>query len=304
VRELGEKLRAAASEPAWNVQGEQLAALQAEIAAASPDLGERARELLLREVYVSPTLVKYTTPSEYPQTTQAELAQAATELLGTQPIAAAPAVDLVERTESLEVEIAATLLYSASHYSYRQVRDVVAALPAARVAEIVDLGLRHRGRHDELLREFHAGAALRFDILMDVGGFRDMHRHRRCTQILQAFTTQHGYEIPEHGDLAGVADAGATEDFCAACDAAHAAAKSIGQAGVYLLPLATRQRTLFKMDYAEAVYITELRSAPAGHFSYRKVAWEMFKALEAQHPSVAKYARVTDFNDPVEILKR
>ena len=73
-------------------------------------------------------------------------------------------------------------------------------LPAARVAEIIELGLRHRGRHDEALRAFHAGAALRFDILMDIGGFRDMHRHRRCTQILQGFTALHGYETPEAGD--------------------------------------------------------------------------------------------------------
>jgi thymidylate synthase ThyX len=58
-------------------------------------------------------------------------------------------------------------------------------LPRARVAEIIELGLRHRGKHDEALRAFHAGAALRFDILMDIGGFRDMHRHRRCTQIIQ-----------------------------------------------------------------------------------------------------------------------
>jgi hypothetical protein len=38
--------------------------------------------------------------------------QAATEILADTPIASAPVVDLVERTESLEVELAATLLYS------------------------------------------------------------------------------------------------------------------------------------------------------------------------------------------------
>ena len=36
---------------------------------------------------------------------------------------------------------------------------------------------------------------------MDIGGFRDMHRHRRCTQIIQGFTTQHGYESPGSADL-------------------------------------------------------------------------------------------------------
>ena len=70
--------------------------------------------------------------------------------------------------------------------------------------EIIDLGLRHRGRHDEMLRAFCAGQQFRFDILMDIGGFRDMHRHRRCIQIGQEFTTKHGYDAPEELQAAGV----------------------------------------------------------------------------------------------------
>ena len=70
--------------------------------------------------------------------------------------------------------------------------------------EIIDLGLRHRGRHDEMLRAFCAGQQFRFDILMDIGGFRDMHRHRRCIQIGQEFTTKHGYDVPEELEAAGV----------------------------------------------------------------------------------------------------
>ena len=222
----------------------------------------------------------------------------------------------MERTESLEVELAATLLYSAAHHGYRQIRDLVAALPAARVNEIIELGLRHRGRHDEAMRAFHAGAALRFDILMDIGGFRDMHRHRRCVQIIQGFTALHGCEIPDCGDLEpGVdllAEAGILDEFKGALDGALAASARIAasqapeaaQSALYLLPLATRIRSLFKMDFAEAQYISELRSAPAGHFSYRRIAWEMYKAVERQHPTLAKHFRVTDFTQPIDLLQR
>jgi hypothetical protein len=229
-------------------------------------------------------------------------------------------VDLVERTESLEVELAATLLYSASHHPYRQIRDLIAGLPAPRVNEIVELGLKHRGRHDEALRAFHAGAALRFDILMDIGGFRDMHRHRRCTQIIQGFTWQHGYETPGAADLPSgpqndfdiLAEAGVLAEYRSAIESAHAAAAKIAagsapeaaQSAQYLLPLATRIRALFKMDFAEAQYITELRSAPAGHFSYRRVAWEMYKALKRQHPDLARHIRVTDFTQPIDLFQR
>ncbi len=58
------------------------------------------------------------------------------------------------------------------------------------------------------------------------------------------------------------------------------------------------------MDFAEAQYISELRSGPAGHFSYRRIAWEMYLALKRQHPALAKHVRVTDFTQPIDILQR
>jgi len=119
-------------------------------------LAAEAASLLTREVRSAPTLVKYAQPNSYEVETRAELALAANEILSGLPHAVAPVVDLVERTESLEAELAATLLYSVSHHPYRQIRDLAASFPEARIAEIVDLGLRHRGRHDEALRAFHA----------------------------------------------------------------------------------------------------------------------------------------------------
>ena len=340
IRDLGQKLRDAATGPAWNVNAqpadafvEKLKAAEAlyqgttsvvpqgvrdEEGALAPagGLAGEAANLLTREVRSAPTLVKYAQPNQYLIQTRADLEHAAAELLHGISPAAAPLVDLVERTESLEEELAATLIYSASNHPFRQVRDLVTGLPAARVAEIVELGLRHRGHHDEALRAFHAGAALRFDILMDIGGFRDMHRHRRVTQIVQGFTALHGYETPTHGDLAPdvnlLAEAGILADYQSAIEAAHSARAQIAaseapeaaQSALYLLPLATRIRSLFKMDFAEAQYISELRSGPAGHFSYRRVAWEMYLCLQRQHPSLARHIRVTDFTQPIDLLVR
>jgi len=307
IRQLGEKLRAAATGAAWNVHGEELGKLQQEIAALDPALGERAASLLRCEVRTAPTLVKYAAPNEYEMATRSELRQAANDLLGNEPIEPAPSVDLIDGEESLEVELATTLLYGACHYPYRQIRRHVAALGESRRGEIIALGTRHRGKHDELLREFASGKALKFDILMDIGGFRDMHRHRRCIQILQDFTTAHGYEVPE-----GVAEAGLQKRYESAMLGAHAAFAELAQSVApeyktsadYLLPLGTRNRTLFKMDFAEAVYISELRSQPQGHFSYRRIAWEMYEAVRRQHPSLAQYFRVTEVNEPIDLLKR
>ena len=311
IRDLGERLKQAAAGPAWNVNHEGLSGLQQEIAAVDAGLGARAEELLLREVKAAPTLVKYAAANDYELATRKELAQAASELMRGAAIEPAPVVDLIE-DDALEVELATSLLYPNCHYSYRQLRRQVESISAARRDELVALGAKHRGRHDELLRAFSSGHGLRFDILMDIGGFRDMHRHRRCVQLLQGYTTAHGYQVPQCPGQPTLAEAGLLDSYKRAMDAAFAAYQTLRDSGAdqaeasarYLLPLGTRCRSLFKMDFAEALYICEIRSTPAGHFSYRRVAWEMYQAVAKEHPSLAGYFRISDVNEPVDLLKR
>ena len=177
----------------------------------------------------------------------------------------------------------------------------------ARRREIIDLGLRHRGKHDELARAFSAGQQFRFDILMDIGGFRDMHRHRRCIQIMQDFSTAHGYDTPQEIKAAGAAEnyhATMRNIASVGADIAKSNHPEAAQNAQYIIPLAFRKRTLFKMDFAEAVYISELRTGPAGHFSYRNIAYAMYEAVAKKYPALAKYFRVTDVREPVDLLKR
>ncbi len=306
VRRLGELLKQAAREPAYNLGRASARDLVQEIQRECPSLGERANQLLLRDIRVAPTLMKYAEPCAYEVETRRELIAAAAELLGGIAIQNAPLVDLLD-DEPLEVELAATLLYQYSHHSYRQIRQVVYALPESQRRQIVDLGLRHRGRHDEVSRPFCAGQHFRFDILMDIGGFRDMHRHRRCVQIVQGYTTANGYDRPQEIDGAGLAArydsvmarARDTVVQLAARDAVEAEEQS-----QYAIPLAFRKRTLFKMDLSEAIYISELRTGAAGHFSYRNVAYAMYQAVAERYPALAKYFRVTDVREPVDLLKR
>jgi thymidylate synthase ThyX len=306
VRQLGALLKQAAISPAYNVNQESLERLVEQIRALSPELGARAAQELLREVRVAPTLVKYADPNAYEIETRRELRQVAAELMGNLAIASAPAVDLLE-PDSLEIELAATLVYEHSHYPYRQIRDAVQAAGDVIRREIIDLGLRHRGRHDEMARAFCAGQQFRFDILMDIGGFRDLHRHRRCIQIGQDFTTQHGYDTPQELDAAG---ARARYDTVmrhvkeSVERMERSGAPEARQDSQYAIPLAFRKRTLFKMDFAEVVYISELRTGPAGHLSYRDVAYGMYEEVAKKYPALAKYWRVTDVRVPVDLLKR
>ncbi len=325
VRRLGELLKQAALEPSYNVNHAAARQLLQEIERESPSLGERAGEFLLRDVRVAPTLMKYAEPNPYEIETRRQMTTAAAELLAGIAIGPAPLVDLLD-DEPLEIELAATLLYQHSHHSYRQVRDVVDALPESQRRELIELGLQHRGPHDEVSRAFCAGQHFRFDILMDIGGFRDMHRHRRCVQIVQDYTTLHGYDTPSEIEAAGLSgryssmmeSAAETVAQLARQEAATHETKPDGndkrerpdgapeaeERSQYAIPLAFRKRTLFKMDLSEAIYISELRTGAAGHFSYRNVAYAMYEAVAHRYPALAKYFRVTDVREPVELLKR
>jgi thymidylate synthase ThyX len=306
VRRLGELLKRAATEPAYNINHEQWRALVEDIRLVNPSLGGRAEAELLKPVRVAPTLVKYADPNRYEMETRRELRQAGAELMRGAAIAPARPVELLD-DEPLEVELAATLLYEHCHYCYRQVREAVEDAGQKRRQEIIDLGTRHRGKHDELPRVFAAGQGLRFDILMDIGGFRDMHRHRRCVQIGQEFTTAHGYDLPEELQAAGETSAyeeAMRRSAQAVQQLGRSAAPEAEENSQYAIPLGFRKRTLFKMDFAEAVYISELRTGPAGHMSYRKVAWGMYEEVARKHPALARYFRVQDVREPVDLLKR
>jgi thymidylate synthase ThyX len=307
VRVLGESLKKAATGAAYNVNAESLQDLVARIRAVDAELGARAEQELLHEVRVAPTLVKYADPNAYEMETRRELRQAAREMMAGEAVAPSKAiVDLLDE-EPLEVEIATTLLYEHCHHSYRQIRQAVQVAGERRRREIIDLGLKHRGRFDEMLRGFRAGQQFRFDILMDTGGFRDMHRHRRCIQVMQGFTTQHGFEM-----LLDMEDAGVRGRYESAMRRVQTAVEKLSarktseaeENAQYAIPLAFRKRALFKMDFAEAVYISELRTTPAGHVSYRNVAYAMYEAVARKHPALAKYFRVHDVTAPVDLLQR
>jgi thymidylate synthase ThyX len=306
VRALGESLKDAARNPAYNVNGYALRELWEEIRGRDDGWGNNVYDLLMKEVRPAPTLVKYADASPYLVHSREELAAAAAELMAGAAIEPAPPVDLLD-DEPLEIEIATTLLYEHCAYSYRQIRERVAGLSPGERQDIVDLGVKHRGAHDELLRAFNSGQQLRFDILMDIGGFRDLHRHRRCVQIHQAFTGAHGYETPEELNHAGLRDhydAIMERVQDAIAELKRTATADAPADSIYLLPLAFRKRTLFKMDLAEAAYIAELRTTAAGHFSYRHIAYLMYEAVAQRHPTLARHFRVTDVREPVDLLKR
>jgi hypothetical protein len=196
-------------------------------------------------------------------------------------------VDLLRPTEAA-ADIAATLLYPVSDRPFRELYEMAAGWSAARRNEVMDTALRSRTRRDELLRGFRGGLYA-YDIVMDVGAYRDFHRHRRCHQYRQAYSARLGFATPP-----AIHEAGLTGFYEKTTGETIATLQGLPEPGAhFLLPFAARSRFLFKMDFAEAEYISRLRSGVKGHFSYREIAWKMKKKMEELEPDLGRLMQAT-----------
>ena len=272
LRMIGEELKDACQRPPMNVWGE--------LSGQTGGLNEP----------MAPTLARYAKANEYQATLYTDLARYAKEALrGTgldNPLAwgAQDAVDLIEPHDPLD-ETVATLLYRVSQAPYRALLTIVRDWSEKQKQDAIAVALSNRGPYDDLPREFRTGYAFTFDILMDIGGWRDMHRHRRCQQIQQNFTTAHGYDVPPP-----LVQAGLDGEYRQAMDAVRTdidrLKKVSGEAALYAIPFGFKVRCLFKMDFAEAEYIAKLRSGVKGHWSYRTIAWLMKQKVTERYPAL------------------
>jgi thymidylate synthase ThyX len=130
-----------------------------------------------------------------------------------------------------------------------------------------------------------------FDIVLDYGAFRDIQRHRMATQTRQQLSPRYGYSVPD--DIVAY---GLDKSFHAcmqrAADVYNRLAEDYPLEAQYVLPLAYRIRVLFTWNLRELFHFIQLRSAKQGHFSYRRIAQQVYAELERVHPTVARYIRV------------
>ncbi len=236
---------------------------------------------------LAPTLARYVDSDAYAARSRDDLRLWAAQNLPPRPGRVSAPVELV-RADDAAADIAATLLYPVTDWPFAELYEYARAAGAALRAEILDVALRSRTRRDELPRGFRAGPYA-FDIVMDIGAYRDLHRHRRCHQFRQAYSACLGYATPPL-----IRDMGREADYARWMDRAAEASRGLPAPGAhYLLPLATRARFLFKMDFAEAEYIARLRSGVKGHFSYREIAWQMKEAMARVEPELGRLMEAT-----------
>ncbi len=235
---------------------------------------------------LAPTLARHVETDVHAQESRSDLAQWAHENLAEAP----PTTDCVDllRPSDAASEAVATLLYPVTAWPFRALYELAESWSAERRNEVMEVALRSRTRRDELLRGFRGGPFV-YDIVMDIGAYRDLHRHRRCQQFRQAYTTHLGFDTPAVLDEAKLRN---TYEATMR-DALRLSDKLPPPGSQYLLPFGVRSRFLFKMDFAEAEYICRVRSGVKGHFSYRNVAWLMKERMQQLEPQLGRLITAT-----------
>lgn len=212
-----------------------------------------------------------------------------------QPVSASN-VQLVEYDKDAETKVVAAILYPHTDLTFEQVLKYVIHLSTLERVEIINTYVGEReSRFHRPGRAFEE-TYYTFDILADLGAYRDLHRHRIMTQERQRYTVIHGYDVPIELEEAKLAQAYRNAlDYAA--ETTELISKDLPDAAQYLVPFAYKIRWRIKLNLREVYHLAELRSSRQGHPSYRIIAQEMYQQIQAVHPTLTAKMSFVDMND-------
>jgi thymidylate synthase ThyX len=241
-----------------------------------------------------PSFVKRTQRNDYlvsTWTTAREIAALTVKLLAPSP---SEPVTLIDYDNQAEEKIIVAILYPHMRHPMEQLRPVVAALSQEQRQQILQGHFaKRRHRRDKLGRAFE-NVYYTFDIIGNLGLYRDLHRHRMLTQERQDFTTAHGYDTPPE-----IVEAGFKTEFDDCMSQAarlyDAIYRDLAGEAQYVVPFACKIRWYMKMNLREALHMVELRTMPQGHPDYRFICQEIWRRIQEVHPALAECGKFIDW---------
>ncbi len=241
-----------------------------------------------------PSFVKRAQRNEYLVQTAADTRALAQTLLDGYAVQSTGPVSLIDYDQDAEDQILAAILYPNIRLPLSQLRAIVKELPPEKRTSIFDeyIGQR-RHRRDKPGRALEHGYYT-FDIIGNLGLYRDLQRHRILTQERQDFTTAHGYDTPLEIKQAGF-QAPFTECMEQAAAVYEKICADFPSEAQYVVPFAYRVRWYMKLNLREAIHLGELRTLPQGHPDYRFIVQEMWRLIGEVHPTLARSATFLDW---------
>lgn len=206
-----------------------------------------------------------------------------------------PEVRLVEYDPEAETRIVTGIIFPESHESWEKVYEKARKMSVSEKSEIFENYLGGRKARWYKTGRALENSYLKFEIVMDIGAYRDLHRHRIMTQERQMFSTHHGYAVPKELEESGLA-----EPFKSALDRAKTLFDKIEphdpELAQYVVPLAYRMRFYQYQNLRQAFWETELRTISQGHPDYRIIEQKKYELIKSKFPLISKYMLV-DMND-------
>lgn len=202
-------------------------------------------------------------------------------------------VRLIESDPEGETKVITAILYSATgnHASWEDIFSNARKMTLQKKEKIINAYLAGRNERWQKVGRAFENVYNRFDILLNIGAWRDIHRHRMLTQQRQHFTVIHGYDIPPE-----IKDSGLEKEFSRAIEPVENLFPKIEtqnpDIAQYCVTLAHRLRFMQWENLRQSFWQIELRSIPEGHPDYRHIAQEKFRLLAVAYPSIAKHIRV------------
>ena len=197
-----------------------------------------------------------------------------------------PEVTLTDWDPDGEVKVVAAALYAESELPDDQLLSIARDLSPGQRAEILDATVGDRANRRHKPGRAWERTDYRFDVYCDFGAFRDLQRHRPLTIEWQRLTTTNGFDTPS-----AIEDAGLRSEWDRVMDASASMDRDMRDAGFdetaqYAVSMAYRIRFVIQMNAREAMHLTELRSQPQGHPTYRRVAQAMHRLIADVHPAL------------------
>ena len=241
-----------------------------------------------------PSFVKRAKMSDYLSGTRQAIRTLTQSMTAHFPLESTDTVSLVEYDSEAEERVIAAILYPHSHQSLNVLRRQVHEMTAEDRTRCLDEYLsRRQNRRDKPGRAFEQ-VYYTFDLLGNLGMYRDLHRHRLLTQERQDFTVLHGYDTSPEIEEIGFKP---SFDRCMerAAEVYEKIHPDLPLESQYVVPFAYRVRWFMKLNLREAVFLAELRTMPQGHPDYRLVVQTMWRKIQEVHPTLAAYSKFIDW---------
>jgi len=237
--------------------------------------------------------------SDYLSATRAATREVAVRLLAGVEPESRPEVVLTDFDPEGELKVVAAALYAASSLADDELLARARRMSPAERAAVLSAYVGERSNRRHRPGRAFERTSYRFDVLGDYGAFRDLQRHRLLTLEWQRLTPRHGWVLPE-----AVTEAGGEADFRRVLDESatlHDAIEAVGlpEVASYAVSMAYRVRFYMAMNAREAMHVIELRTAPQGHPSYRRICQAMHRLIgeQAGHRALAAAMTFADHSD-------